>query len=190
MDRHPLLSQSFGPMRLILAVAVVGLACSGGGKSGKYDPSKDSQAQAGPEERLPPPPPLGPDQSTARASGCSDSENPSEQDTVKFPPLVPGSRRPSATEVQLGQQPAGVWVSHNLTHACCTKAKVYVQRLPGQVNFFETVEGTPCGDGCMCTSQVYAAAGIPPGRYTVALRLEDSAGSSIVKQNAFFVEAY
>jgi len=28
------------------------------------------------------------------------------------------------------------------------KAKVYVQRVMGQVNFIETVEGTPCGAGC------------------------------------------
>jgi len=195
MDRHPFLPESTRRMRLILAVAVLGVACSGG-KSGKaeaaakYDPSKDSQAQTGFAEQLPPPPALGPDQSTSRVTGCSDSENPSEQDTVKFPPLVPGSRRPSATEVQLGQQAGGVWVSHNLTHACCTKAKVYVQRLPGQVSFFETMEGTPCGDGCTCSSKVYAAAGIPPGRYTVALRLEDSAGSSIVKQGDFSVAAY
>jgi len=190
MDRHPLLSQSFGPMRLILAVAVLGLACSSQ-KSAKYNPATDSPVQEGPvAQPLPAPPQLGPDQSMARVTGCSDSASPSEQDTVAYPPLVPGSRRPSATEVQLGQQPAGVWVSHNLTHACCTKAKVYVQRLPGQVSFFETVEGDACGNGCMCTSQVYAAAGVPPGRYDVNLRLEDSAGSSIVKQNQFVVEAY
>ena len=191
MDRHPPLSQSFGHMRLILAVAVVGLACSSGKSSNKYNPAADIPGQSGSiGPPLPAPPPLGPDQSTARVTGCSDSANPSEQDTVTYPPLVPGSSRPSATEVKLGQQPAGVWVTHNLTHACCTKVKVYVQRLPGQVSFFETVEGNACGDGCACTSQVYAAAGVPPGRYDVNLRLEDSAGSSIVKQNQFVVEAY
>src|SRR5215813_8908828 len=100
MDRHPLLSQSFGPMRLILAVAVLGLACSSQ-KSAKYNPATDSPVQEGPvAQPLPAPPQLGPDQSMARVTGCSDSASPSEQDTVAYPPLVPGSRRPSATEVQ------------------------------------------------------------------------------------------
>jgi hypothetical protein len=127
----------------------------------------------------------------AKVTGCSESTSPSEQDTVAFPPLVPGATRgASATEVQLGIQPGGVWVSHNLTHPCCTKAKVYVQRVMGQVNFLETVEGDACGAGCTCGSQVQAAAGAAPGRYKVMLRLEDAAGSTIVKQSEFVVEAY
>ncbi|HTS79109.1 MAG TPA: hypothetical protein VMH40_00800 [Myxococcaceae bacterium] len=123
-------------------------------------------------------------------TGCSESASPSEQDAATWPGLVPGSRALSATEVQLGIQAAGVWVAHNLTHPCCTKAKIFVQRAPGQVNFFEVVEGKACGDGCMCSSQVKAAAGVAPGRYGVALRLEDTAGSTIVKQSQFVVEAY
>jgi hypothetical protein len=184
MDRHPLMSESSRPMRLLIPLALLAVGCSSG-KSAKYDPGAETAQQ-----QLPPPPPLGPDQSMARVIGCSDSPNPSEQDAAAFPPVVPGSRAPSATEVQLGTQQAGVWVAHNLTHACCTKAKIYVQRTQGQVNFFETVEGTPCGEGCMCSSQVQAALGVPPGRYGVALRLEDGAGSTIVKQSSFVVEAY
>jgi hypothetical protein len=42
----------------------------------------------------------------------------------------------------------------------------------------------------MCTSEVQAAVGVPPGRYAVSLRLEDSVGSTVVKQTAFTVEAY
>jgi hypothetical protein len=126
----------------------------------------------------------------ARVSGCSQSPTPSEADAASFPPMLLGTRAPSATEVQLGIQQAGVWVSNNLTHACCTKVRVHVQRVTGQVNFFESVEGTPCGDGCMCTSEVQAAAGVPPGRYNVSLRLEDAVGSSVLKQSNFVVEAY
>jgi len=179
-------------MRLFLPVLMVAVACSGGQKSAKkYDPAADIPQAGSSGPPLPAPPPLGPDQSTAKVSGCSDSASPSEQDTVTNPPLVPGaSKGSSATEVQMGLQPAGVWVSHNLTHPCCTKAKVYVQRVMGQVNFLETVEGTPCGTGCMCGSQVQAAAGVAPGRYIVALRLEDASGSTIVKSTEFLVEAY
>ena len=192
MDRHPLLSESSRRMRLLLPVFLVVVACSGGQKSAKkYDPAADIPQEVSSGPPLPAPPPLGPDQSTAKVSGCSDSASPSEQDTVSNPPLVPGaSRGSSASEVQLGLQPGGVWVSHNLTHPCCTKAKIYVQRVMGQVNFLETVEGTPCGAGCMCGSQVQAAAGVAPGRYNVALRLEDPSGSTIVKQSQFAVEAY
>ncbi|HZJ53273.1 MAG TPA: hypothetical protein VFD38_03980 [Myxococcaceae bacterium] len=177
-------------MRLLLPLLVLAMACSGH-KKAKYDPAADTAAQQLPPSVLPPPPPLGPDQSMAKVSGCSDSASPSEQDTVAYPPLVPGGgKRSAASEVQLGIQPGGVWVSHNLTHPCCTKAKIYVQRVMGQVNFLETVEGSPCGAGCMCGSQVQAAAGAPPGRYNVSLRIEDLAGSSIVKQSEFVVEAY
>lgn len=191
MDRHSLLSESSRRMRLFLPVLMVAVACSGGQKSKKYDPAADIPQGGSSGAPLPAPPPLGPDQSTAKVSGCSDSASPSEQDTVTNPPLVPGaSKGSSATEVKLGLQPGGVWVSHNLTHPCCTKAKVYVQRVMGQVNFLETVEGTPCGSGCMCGSQVQAAAGVAPGRYNVALRLEDASGSSIVKSTEFLVEAY
>jgi hypothetical protein len=190
MDSHPLHSEVFRPMRLLVPLLVVVVACSGGQKSAKYVPGADSQEEATAGPPLPPPPALGPDQSTAKVTGCSESTSPSEQDAASWPPTVLGSRAPSATEVQLGPQPAGVWVAHNLTHPCCTKAKIFVQRLPGQVNFFETVEGKPCGEGCMCTSQVQAAAGVPPGRYGVALRLEDTAGSTIVKQSSFVIEAY
>ena len=192
MDRHPLLSESSRRMRLLLPVFLVVVGCSGGQKSAKkYDPAADIPQEVSSGPPLPAPPPLGPDQSTAKVSGCSDSASPSEQDTVSNPPLVPGaSRGSSASEVQLGLQPGGVWVSHNLTHPCCTKAKIYVQRVMGQVNFLETVEGTPCGAGCMCGSQVQAAAGVAPGRYNVALRLEDPSGSTIVKQSQFAVEAY
>jgi len=192
MDRHPLLSESSRRMRLLLPVFLVVVACSGGQKSAKkYDPAGDIPQEVSSGPPLPAPPPLGPDQSTAKVSGCSDSASPSEQDTVSNPPLVPGaSRGSSASEVQLGLQPGGVWVSHNLTHPCCTKAKIYVQRVMGQVNFLETVEGTPCGAGCMCGSQVQAAAGVAPGRYNVALRLEDASGSTIVKSTEFLVEAY
>ena len=190
MDRHPLLSESFRPMRLLLPVVLLAVACSSQ-KSAKYDPAADSEQQVSSGPPLPAPPPLGPDQSTAKVSGCSDSASPSEGDTVAYPPLVPGGgRRASATEVQLGTQPGGVWVSHNLTHPCCTRAKVYVQRVMGQVNFIETVEGDSCGAGCMCGSQVQAAAGTPPGRYNVSLRLEDVGGSTIVKQSNFVIEAY
>ncbi len=190
MDRHSLMSESSHPMRRLIPLFVLAVACSSG-KSAKYDPGADTaQQQLPPPPPLPRPPPLGPDQSMAKVIGCSDSANPSEQDAVAFPPMVQGSRAPSATEVQLGTQQAGVWVAHNLTHACCTKATIYVQRTQEQVNFFETVEGTPCGEGCMCTSQVQAALGVPPGRYGVALRLEDGAGSTIVKQSSFVVEAY
>ncbi len=190
MDRHLLLSESSRPMRLLLAVVMVALACSGQ-KAKKYDPAADIQQQVSSGPPLPAPPPLGPDQSTAKVSGCSDSASPSEQDAATYPPLVPGgSRSSAASEVQLGIQPGGVWLSHNLTHPCCTKAKVYVQRVMGQVNFLETVEGTPCGGGCTCGSQVQAAAGVAPGRYNVALRLEDPSGSTIVKQTQFLVEAY
>jgi len=192
MDRHPLLSESSRRMRLLLPVFLVVVGCSGGQKSAKkYDPAADIPQEVSSGPPLPAPPPLGPDQSTAKVSGCSDSASPSEQDTVSNPPLVPGaSRGSSASEVQLGLQPGGVWVSHNLTHPCCTKAKIYVQRVMGQVNFLETVEGTPCGAGCMCGSQVQAAAGVAPGRYNVALRLEDASGSTIVKSTEFLVEAY
>jgi hypothetical protein len=190
MDRHLLLSESPRPMRLLLPVVLVAVACSGH-KAAKYDPAADTQQQPSAAPALPPPPALGPDQSVAKVSGCSDSASPSEQDAAAYPPLVPGSSRTSsASEVQLGIQPGGVWLSHNLTHPCCTKAKVYVQRVMGQVNFLETVEGTPCGAGCTCGSQVQAAAGVAPGRYNVALRLEDPSGSSIVKQTQFVVEAY
>ncbi len=189
MDRHPLLSESSRPMRLLLPLVLIAVACSSH-RSAQYVPGAEGQQQLPPAPPLPPPPPLGPDQSMAKVTGCSDSASPSEQDAAAYPPMVPGSRAPSATEVQLGIQPAGVWVAHNLTHACCTKAKVYVQRAAGQVNFLETVEGNACGEGCMCTSQVQAAAGVPPGRYNVALRLEDTAGSTVVKQSAFVVEAY
>ena len=189
MDPRFRLARSFRPPSLLLAPLLLALACSSG-KSARYDPSEPGQPAQVPESTLPPPPPLGPDQSQASATGCSQSASPSEQDAVAYPPLVPGSRAPSATEVQLGTQPAGVWVSNNLTHACCTKARVHVQRTEGQVSFFETVEGNACGDGCMCTSQIRAALGVPPGRYGVALRIEDAAGSTIVKQSSFVVEAY
>ncbi len=189
MDPHPLMSESSRPMRLLLPLLLLAVACSSE-KSAKYVPGSEGQQQLPPPPALPPPPPLGPEQSMAKVTGCSESTSPSEQDAASWPPMVQGSRAPSATEVQLGMQPAGVWVAHNLTHACCTKAKIYVQRAAGQVNFFEAVEGTPCGEGCMCTSQVQAAAGVPPGRYAVALRLEDSAGSTVVKQTSFVVEAY
>jgi hypothetical protein len=138
---------------------------------------------------LPPPPMLGPGQSQARVSGCSESAQPSENDAATYPPMVQGSRALSATEVQLGPQAAGVWVAHNLTHGCCQKARVYVQQLPGVVNFIEAMEGTACGS-CMCTSAVRAALGVPPGRYAVALQLQDSAGTTVVKQSTFVVEAY
>jgi len=190
MDRHSRLSETSRPMRLLLPVVMVALACSGQ-KGSKYDPGADTQQQVSSGLPLPAPPPLGPDQSMAKVSGCSDSASPSEQDAAAYPPLVPGgSRSSAASEVQLGIQPGGVWLSHNLTHPCCTKAKVYVQRVMGQVNFLETVEGTPCGGGCTCGSQVQAAAGVAPGRYNVALRLEDPSGSTIVKQTQFVVEAY
>jgi len=190
MDRHPLLSESPCSMRLLLPVVMVALSCSGQ-KAAKYDPAAEERQQAAAAPMLPPPPALGPDQSSAKVSGCSDSTSPSEQDAATYPPLVPGgSRSSAASEVQLGIQPGGVWLSHNLTHPCCTKAKVYVQRVMGQVNFIETVEGTPCGSGCTCGSQVQAAAGAAPGRYNVALRLEDPSGSTIVKQTQFVVEAY
>jgi hypothetical protein len=188
MDFHPLSSEVSRPMRLLLPLSLLVVACSSQKATKTWHEEAQSRVSEGPP--LPAPPPLGPDQSTAKVTGCSESENPSAQDAASWPPAVPGGRRPSATEVQLGPQPAGVWVAHNLTHPCCTKAKVFVERLPGQVNFFETVEGTPCGDGCMCTSQVRAAAGVPPGRYGVALRLEDTAGSTIVKQSSFVIEAY
>ena len=192
MDRHPLLSEDSRRMRVLVPVLMLAVACSGGQKSAKkYDPAADIPQQVSTGAPLPAPPPLGPDQSMAKVSGCSDSASPSEQDAAANPPLVPGgSKTSSASEVQLGIQPGGVWVSHNLTHACCTKAKVYVQRVMGQVNFIETVEGTACGEGCTCGSQVQAAAGVAPGRYNVALRLEDAAGSTIVKQTEFLVEAY
>lgn len=192
MDRHLLLSESSRPMRLVLPVLLLAVACSGDQKSArKYDPAADIPQQGTATAPLPAPPPLGPDQSMAKVSGCSDSASPSEQDAAAYPPLVPGgSRTSSASEVQLGTQHGGVWVSHNLTHPCCTKAKIYVQRVMGQVNFIETVEGSPCGEGCTCGSQVQAAAGVAPGRYNVALRLEDPSGSTIVKQSQFVVEVY
>jgi hypothetical protein len=188
MDSHPLLSEVSHPMRLLLPLCLLAVACSSHKSTKTWKEEAQSRVSEGPP--LPAPPPLGPDQSMAKVTGCSESGSPSEQDAASWPPMVQGSRRPSATEVQLGPQAAGVWVAHNLTHACCTKAKVFVERLPGQVNFFETVEGNPCGDGCMCTSQVQAAAGVPPGRYGVALRLEDTSGSTIVKQSSFVIEAY
>jgi len=186
MDRHLLMSQSSLPMRVLLPLFLLAVACS----SQKSTWKEEAQSRVSEGPPLPAPPPLGPDQSTAAVTGCSESAAPSEQDAATWPALVPGSRALSATEVQLGIQAAGVWVAHNLTHPCCTKAKIFVQRTPGQVNFFEVVEGKACGDGCMCSSQVKAAAGVAPGRYGVALRLEDTAGSTIVKQSQFVVEAY
>ena len=138
---------------------------------------------------LPPPPTLPPGQSTARVTGCSESAQPSEADAATYPPMVLGTRSPSATEVKLGPQPGNVWVMHNLTHPCCTKARVYSQSLPGQVNFIEAVEGTACGT-CMCTSAVWAAVGVAPGRYNVALQIQDTAGTTIVKQQQLVVDAY
>jgi hypothetical protein len=174
-----------------LSSFLLALAACSSGTPATRPPPPDApvvQAQVTPPG-LPPPPLLGPGQSQARVSGCSESPQPSEADAATYPPMVLGSRAPSATEVQLGPQAAGVWVAHNLTHGCCQKARVYVQQLPGQVNFIEAMEGTACGS-CMCTSTVRAAVGVPPGRYNVALQLQDTAGTSIVKQQAFVVEAY
>lgn len=181
MDRHS---------HRLLPLLLIAVACSSHKSAGYVPGAEAGQQQLPPAPPLPPPPPLGPGQSVAKVGGCSQSPSPSEQDAASWPPMVQGSRSPSATDVQLGMQPGGVWVSHNLTHACCTKAKIYVQRVVGQVNFIETVEGQPCGEGCMCTSEVQASVGVPPGRYAVSLRLEDPAGSTIVKQSAFTVEAY
>jgi hypothetical protein len=177
-------------MLRLLSLFLLVLACSTERPAAKYSPSADTAPQTvPPAPGLPAPPALGPDQSIAKVTGCSESASPSEQDAASYPPMVQGSRAPSATEVKLGAQAGGVWVTHNLTHACCTKAKIYVQRVEGQVNFIEAVEGNACG-ACMCTSQVQAAVGVPPGRYAVALRLEDTAGSTVVKQTSFVVEAY
>jgi len=180
MNRH---------LPLVLPLLLVVVACSSH-KTAAVVPGAEAQQQLPPAPPLPPPPALGPDQSMAKVGGCSQSATPSEQDAASWPPMVQGSRAPSATDVQLGMQQGGVWLSHNLTHACCTKAKIYVQRVAGQVNFVEAIEGQPCGDGCMCTSEVQAAVGVPPGRYAVSLRVEDSSGSTVVKQSAFTVEAY
>lgn len=188
MDRHVVLTESSRPMRHLLPLLLVAVACSSGQKKSTWQEEAQSRVSQGPP--LPAPPPLGPDQSTAKVTGCSDSQSPSEADAATFPPQVLGSKAPSATEVQLGTQPAGVWVNNNLTHPCCTKTKVFVQRSQGAVNFLEMVEGTPCGEGCMCTSSVQAAAGVPPGRYNVAVRVEDTAGSTIVKTSNFVIEAY
>jgi len=174
-------------MRHLLPLVLLLVACSS--SKPKYDPANDPASRVSTSPPLPAPPPLGPDQSEAKVTGCSESATPSERDAATWPPTVVGSRAPSATEVKLGTQAGGVWVTHNLTHACCTKAKVYVERAVGQLNFFEAVEGTPCGS-CMCTSQVRAAAGVAPGRWGVALRLEDTAGSTIVQQSSFVVEPY
>lgn len=177
-------------MRRILPVLVILTACTSEKPAVKAPPPEPGVAQApAPALGLPPPPALGPGQSRAHVTGCSESAQPSEQDAAKYPPMVLGSRAPSATEVQLGAQPGGVWVAHNLTHGCCQKARVYVQQLAGQVNFVEAVEGTACG-ACMCGSAVQAALGVPPGRYAVALQIQDEAGTTVVKQAFFSVEAY
>jgi hypothetical protein len=190
MDRHSRLSERSRPMRLLLSLFLVALVagCSSQ-KKAKYNPAEDTQWQTPAGYSPDPVVVLKPDETVANVTGCSSSQSPSEKDTVSYPPLVPGAGRAAmASEVQLGIQAGGVWTSHNLTHPCCTKAKVFVQRVMGQVNFIETIEGTPCGDGCMCGSQVQSAAGATPGRYYVTLRLEDPAGSTIVKQSNFVVE--
>ena len=177
-------------MRGRLSFLVLGLAACSSEKPAVKPPPEAPVVQAEViPPGLPPPPTLGPGQSQARVSGCSESPQPSEADAATYPPMVQGSRAPSATEVTLGPQAAGVWVAHNLTHGCCQKARVYVQQLPGVVNFIEALEGTQCGN-CMCTSAVRAALGVPPGRYHVALQLQDTAGTTIVKQQQFVVEAY
>jgi len=176
-------------MRRILSVLVLLTACSSEKPVVKAPPEPAVDQAPAPPLGLPPPPALGPGQSRAQVTGCSQSANPSDQDAATYPPIVLGSRAPSATEVQLGIQPGGVWVAHNLTHGCCQKARVYVQQLAGQVNFVEAVEGTACGN-CMCASTVQAAVGVPPGRYAVALQIQDEAGTTVVKQASFSVEAY
>jgi hypothetical protein len=56
-------------MRLLLPVVMVALACSGQ-KAKKYDPAAEERQQAAAAPVLPPPPALGPDQSSAKVSGC------------------------------------------------------------------------------------------------------------------------
>jgi hypothetical protein len=56
---------------------------------------------------------------------------------------------------------AGVWVAHNLTHACCTKARSRAAH-PGAGEFLRDGRGHAVRQGCMCTSQVQAALGCRP----------------------------
>jgi len=109
-------------------------------------------------------------------AGCLLAAN--ETEAGRFPP--PPALRSAGPEVTVAPTVGGALVTHELTHACCLKGGV-TTRLEGRVAIVrERLAGIPCR--CRCASTLRTAVALPPGRWTVAVELEEAGGARRVHE--------
>lgn len=107
----------------------------------------------------------------------------SEAEAGRFPP--PPALRSAGPKVTLAPVAGGALVSHELEHACCLKGEV-ATRLEGRTAIVrERLLGTPCR--CRCASTLRTAVALAPGRWTVAVEVEEAGAVRRVHEQPFDV---
>ena len=138
-------------------------------------------------------PPAVEGQNVSRIEGCLAQGAGDDGDGVRFPVLTPtrgGDAKAKATRVSTTG--TGVLITHELSHACCLKAKVHsvVERTYSRyqtVHVSVVLSGEPCR--CMCSSTVQAAVGLQPDTYILAVEVADGESLETVHQSQITVGA-
>lgn len=126
-------------------------------------------------------PPGDPGTSRSVLAGCLLAA--SEAEAGRFPP--PPALRSAGPKVTLAPVAGGALVSHELEHACCLKGEV-ATRLEGRTAIVrERLLGTPCR--CRCASTLRTAVALTPGRWTVAVEVEEAGAVRRVHEQPFDV---
>lgn len=131
-------------------------------------------------------PPEKPGESRTELSGCLAGGG-TEADGSRYPPPPVSRSAPVAPKVRINSLAKGVIISHDLDHACCLKADVTTRLEAGRLTVLEKLSGTPCR--CMCASTIRTAVGLAPGRYTLAIQVDEGSGPpKTVAEQPFTVE--
>lgn len=101
---------------------------------------------------------------------------------------APGSEAGTpASSVVVSATGTGIIVAHELTHACCLKARVSASVQGSNIQVSEQLSGNPCR--CLCQSTLKTAVGLKPGNYKLSVRLTDPNGPRTVHQEPISIPA-
>jgi hypothetical protein len=125
-------------------------------------------------------PPAGIGELRTNISGCAATAT--EKEAQAFVSTTRGIPPPPTIQAVQG----GALINHPLDHTCCLTLAV-TSRIEGDGTAVvrETLSGSPCR--CRCSSTVKTAIGLKPGRWTVAIEVEDTSGVRRVQEQSIEV---
>ena len=132
-------------------------------------------------------PPMKAGQFTTALAGCVAQAAQDSQGTrgANATNELDAAPSPEHSSVVVSVTGTGIIVAHDLTHACCLKARVNAVVQGKSVRIVEQLSGNACR--CRCKSSIKTAVGLGPGNYALSVNVSGDGKARTVHQQPIVI---